>query len=91
MRDASNLTLLHPCAKLTHKIAAAAAAAGAAAVAAAAAAAAAAEAAAAAAAAKISARRRHGKKNQDFYENLENEKIAKNIKKLMKIDKNIDF
>ena len=39
-------------------------------------------AAAAAAAAKISARRRHGKKNQDFYENLENEKIAKNIEKI---------
>ena len=37
--------------------------------------------AAAAAAAKTSARRRHGKKNQDFYENLENEKIAKNIEK----------
>ena len=48
---------VHPCAKLTHKIAAAAAA-------------------------KISARRRHGKKNQDFYENLENEKIAKNIEKI---------
>ena len=32
-----------------------------------------------------------GKKNQDFYENLENEKISKNIEKSMKIDKNIDF
>ena len=28
------------------------------------------------------------KKKQDFYENLENEKIAKNIEK---IDKNVDF
>ena len=28
------------------------------------------------------------KKNQDFYENLENEKIAKNIEK---INKNVDF
>ena len=54
--------ILHPCAKLTHKIAAAAAA--------------------VAAAAKISARRRHGKKDQDFSENLENEKIAKNIEKI---------
>ena len=54
----------------------------------AAAAAAAAASAAAAAAAKTSARRRHGKKNQDFYENLENEKIAKNFEK---IDKNVDF
>ena len=58
---------VHPCAKLTHKIAAAAATAAAAA--------------AAAAAAKILARRRHGKKNQDFYENLENEKIAKKHRK----------
>ena len=57
---------VHPCAKLTHKIAAAAAAAAGAAT---------------AVAAKISARRRLGKKNQDFYENLENEKIAKNIEK----------
>ena len=49
--------LIHPCAKLTHKVAAAAAA--------------------AAAAAKISARRQHGEKKN--YENLENEKITKNI------------
>ena len=48
------------------------------------AAASAAAAAAAAAAAKTSARRRHEKKNQDFYENLENEKIAKNIEKIDK-------
>ena len=45
----------------------------------------------AAVAAKTLARRRHGKKNQDFYENLENEKIAKTSKKFVKIDKNIDF
>ena len=63
---------LHPCAKLTHKIA----------VAAAAAAVVATNAAAAAAAAKILAWRRRGKKNQDFYENLETEKIAKNIEKI---------
>ena len=48
-------TKLHPCAKLTHKIAAAAAA----------------------AAAKISAWRRHRKKKQDFYENLETKKLQK--------------
>ena len=57
------LPTLHTCAKLTHKIAAAAAAA----------------AAAVAAAAKISARRRHEKKNRDFYQNFENEKIAKKV------------
>ena len=39
-------------------------------------------AAAAAAAKKILARRRGEKKNQDFYENLENEKIARNIEKI---------
>ena len=38
-----------------------------------------------AAALKISAQQWHGKKNHDFQENLENEKIAKNIEK---IDKN---
>ena len=48
----------------------------------AAAAAAAAAAATAAAAAATAARRRHGKKNQDFCKNLENEKIAKNIRKI---------
>ena len=52
------------------------------------AAAAAAAAAALATAAKTSARWRHRKKIQDFYENSENEKIAKNIEK---IDKNVDF
>ena len=45
-------------------------------------AAAAAVAAAVAAAAKTSAQRRHEKQIQDFYENLENEKIAKNIEKI---------
>ena len=69
----------------------AAATAAAAAATVAAAAAATAVAAAAAAAAKTSARRRHRKKNQDFYENLENEKLAKNIEKIDEIDKNIDF
>ena len=66
------MATLHPCAKLTHKIATAAAAAAAAASAAA----------AAAEAAKISARRRHENKNQDFYKDSENEQIAKNIEKI---------
>ena len=53
--------------------------------------AAAAAAAATAAAAKISARQQHQKKNQDFHENLENDKITKNIEKSIKIDENIGF
>ena len=58
---------VHACAKLTWQNAAAAAAA---------------TAASTAAAAGSLAQRRHGKKNQDFYENLKNEKIAKNIEKI---------
>ena len=63
---------LHPCAKLTHKIAAAAATA----------------AATAAAAAKISARRRHGNKTIEiFTKTWKTKKLPNTSKKPMKIDK----